>query len=183
MVVQPGNAVATRSAAARSHPAVRGVPLTRMLESQVPIVVFGVVGQTVTATITLASGLNDLSDTAPNALLGYTTTRGDNGLVTVTRTGSTTASLAVVLTVTGSATNGSDYANIPTTLTIPVGATSATIAVTVNDDALHEGTETAVIGLGALKLLTEHTYTGISMFVPLERDSRPRFQLRVGFLF
>lgn len=48
---QGSNVFANRAAA--SQPAVRGVPLTRMLESQVPIVVFGTTGQTVTATITL----------------------------------------------------------------------------------------------------------------------------------
>lgn len=38
---------------------------------------------TVTSTITLASGLNDIGSIAPNQLTGYTTTRGDNGQPTV----------------------------------------------------------------------------------------------------
>lgn len=39
--------------AALAHPAVRGIPLTRMNEVQVPIVVFGTTGQTASATIQL----------------------------------------------------------------------------------------------------------------------------------
>lgn len=51
------------------------------------------------------------------------------GQLTVTRTGSTTASLAITYSVAGAAVNGTDYTALAGTLTIPVGASSATIAV------------------------------------------------------
>ncbi len=38
---------------------------------------------TVTATVTLASGLNDIGNIAPNQLTGYTSVRGDNGQATI----------------------------------------------------------------------------------------------------
>lgn len=46
-------AAAIARRAALAHPAVRGIPLTRMNEVQVPIVVFGTSGQTPSATIQL----------------------------------------------------------------------------------------------------------------------------------
>jgi hypothetical protein len=72
------------------------------------------------------------------------------GTFTVTRTGSTTTSLAVTYTLDGTATNGSDYTAAPASpLTIPAGATSATITVTPTDDSLVEDDETVEIELSA----------------------------------
>jgi hypothetical protein len=65
----------------------------------------------------------------------------------VTRTGSTEASLNVFYTLGGTAANGVDYDQLPWFVTIPVGATEATIRVIPIDDALPEGKETVVLSL------------------------------------
>jgi hypothetical protein len=78
------------------------------------------------------------------------------GLFTVSRTGNTSSALTVNYTVSGSATKGTDYNNITGTtgntgtITIPVGATSATIALNVVDDALVEGNETVTVTLNSI---------------------------------
>jgi hypothetical protein len=71
----------------------------------------------------------------------------NTGTFTVARTGSTTTSLTVSYTVSGTATAGSDYVSLPGTVTIAAGASSATIAVTPIDDTLAESTETVVVFL------------------------------------
>ena len=70
-----------------------------------------------------------------------------HGRFTVKRKGSTTDALVVPYTVSGTAAPGSDYVALPGSITIPVGATSATIEVTPFDDALVELTETVVVTL------------------------------------
>ena len=72
-----------------------------------------------------------------------------NGQFTVTRTGSAVGSLTVNFAVSGSATAGVDYANLGTSVVIPAGSASATIAVNVIDDAIYEGSETVVVTLTA----------------------------------
>jgi len=73
-----------------------------------------------------------------------------NGLFTVSRTGSTAAALTVQLsTATGSATSGTDYAALPTSVVIPVGAADVTVDLTVTDDADVEGTETVILAIAA----------------------------------
>ncbi|MFO0975973.1 MAG: trypsin-like serine protease [Planctomycetaceae bacterium] len=67
------------------------------------------------------------------------------GSWTITRTGSTTSALTVKVSMSGTATNGTDYNSIPTTVTIPAGAASATVTLTVKDDAIAEGNETAIM--------------------------------------
>ncbi len=82
--------------------------------------------------------------TTPNAAEPAT-----NGLFTISRTGGNAAQLAqplvVNLTIAGTATNGTDYANIPTTATILANQTSVTVPVTVINDNLVEGTESVVL--------------------------------------
>lgn len=51
------------------------------------------------------------------------------GQFTVTRTGSTAAALSVAYSLSGTAVNGTDYSTLPGNVTIPIGASSATIAV------------------------------------------------------
>ena len=69
------------------------------------------------------------------------------GQFTVTRTGSTTSSLAVSFTVTGTATTGLDYNGLGGSVTIPAGSASATVTVTPIDDLLIEGSETVIATL------------------------------------
>jgi uncharacterized protein (DUF1800 family) len=59
-----------------------------------------------------------------------TDTKGASpAIVTFSRTGSTASPLTVYYTVGGTAINGSDYATLPGSVTIPAGSSSATVAV------------------------------------------------------
>ena len=69
------------------------------------------------------------------------------GSFRVARTGSTTTSLAVTYSVTGTATGGTDFTTLTGTVTIPVGTTSATILVTPIDDTTVESPETVTVTL------------------------------------
>jgi hypothetical protein len=71
------------------------------------------------------------------------------GVFTVSRTGDTSAQLTVFYAVTGSATAGSDYATLTGSVTIPGGASAATIDVTPIDDASVEANETVIVTLAA----------------------------------
>ncbi len=70
-----------------------------------------------------------------------------NGLFTLNITNPSTTATTVTYTVTGTATNGTDYVSIPTTVVIPANATSVTIPVTVSDDLTVEGLENVIITL------------------------------------
>jgi len=75
----------------------------------------------------------------------------ETGRWTIERAGATTAPLAVLFTLDGTATATNDYTLSATnTVTIPVGASSVTITLTPVDDAVSaEGSETAVMTLSA----------------------------------
>ncbi|HET6409233.1 MAG TPA: Calx-beta domain-containing protein [Chthoniobacteraceae bacterium] len=60
----------------------------------------------------------------------------------------TSGALAVNYSLTGTATNGSDYQFLPGIATIPDGATGVDVPVSPIDDALPEGTETVTLTLG-----------------------------------
>src|SRR6202008_5188515 len=70
-------------------------------------------------------------------------------VVTVSRRGSTAAALNVSYTVSGSATNGTDYQTLSGTVTIPIGSSSATITVVPIDDNQSEGNETVIVTLSS----------------------------------
>ena len=67
------------------------------------------------------------------------------GTFTFTRSGNLANALTVPFTVSGNATAGADYASLPSSVTIPAGATSATLAVTPLADSFAEGDETVVV--------------------------------------
>jgi hypothetical protein len=79
----------------------------------------------------------------------YGSESGDPAQFTVTRTGPTTAALTVSFTTSGTATNGTDYANIGTSVTIPAGAASAPINIAPTDDTAVEGNETVTLTLAS----------------------------------
>ncbi|MBA2479646.1 MAG: hypothetical protein H0V44_03210 [Planctomycetes bacterium] len=68
------------------------------------------------------------------------------GQFTISRTG-TTGALTVLLTVTGSAISGTDYAAMPASVVIPDGASSVLVPVTPIDDATPEGGETVILSI------------------------------------
>jgi hypothetical protein len=78
----------------------------------------------------------------------------DTGTFTVTRTGSTSSALTVSFSVTGSATNGTDYQTVPASVVIPAGSSSTTIVIGPLDDNADEGSESVV-----LTLVADPTYT------------------------
>ena len=71
------------------------------------------------------------------------------GSFTLSRAGDTTASLRIYLGMSGSATNGVDYPEIPTSVLIPAGASSLVIPLPAFTDSLTEGAETATVTLTA----------------------------------
>src|SRR5204863_8115450 len=73
----------------------------------------------------------------------------DSGTFTITRTGDTGSALAVNYALGGTAQNGTDYQQLGTSLTIPAGASSATVTVTPIDDSAVEGDETVILTLSA----------------------------------
>lgn len=81
---------------------------------------------------------------------------GNNpGTFTITRTGDTSEALTVNYTISGTATNGTDYTPALTgTATIPAGQDSVTVTITPGDDLNIEGNETV-----GLTLTNSATYT------------------------
>jgi hypothetical protein len=73
----------------------------------------------------------------------------DTAAFTVSRTGPTTVELVVSFDVAGTATQGVDYQDLGGTVTIPAGASSATVTITPIDDSLVEGAEHGILTLTA----------------------------------
>ena len=69
------------------------------------------------------------------------------GVLTVSQGRMSTQPTTVAYSVTGSATSGTDFTALSGSVTIPVGDTSATVPVSILEDALIEGTETIVVTL------------------------------------
>jgi subtilisin family serine protease len=72
-----------------------------------------------------------------------------DGVFTISRTGSTSAPRTVLYTVTGTATAGSDYVALPGAVTIEAGSSTATVTVTPIDDGLYESDESVVLSIVA----------------------------------
>jgi hypothetical protein len=84
----------------------------------------------------------------------------DPGVFIIKRTGNTSEKVTVNCTIRGTAENGKDYQSIPTTVTIPAGAASTTIAIIPTDDDLNEGLETVFISLDNLPHTTDSYMLG-----------------------
>ena len=70
--------------------------------------------------------------------------------LTLTRTGGSDGAVSVLVSATGgTATSGTDYSGLPVTVSFAAGQTSATVTLTVADDATVEGDETVLLGLTA----------------------------------
>ncbi len=102
--------------------------------------------------IILQSGLPVVTITVSDG----TATEGnssDTAMFTVSRTGGTSAPLAVNYTISGTATNGVDYQSLNVnnssngSVTIPAGASSAAITIIPLNDNVAEGNETVVLTL------------------------------------
>jgi uncharacterized protein (DUF1800 family) len=86
-----------------------------------------------------------LAATDPNA----DTSGGNSGSFTITRTGDTSASLAVAYTVGGSAVNGIDYQPLSGSVTIPAYVSAATVAILPNPTLAQSPTSTVTLTLNA----------------------------------
>ena len=71
----------------------------------------------------------------------------DTGKYRISRTGSTASPLAVFYTISGTATNGTDYQMLRPRVNIAAGRPSATITLRVIDDSIPESDETAILTL------------------------------------
>ena len=76
-------------------------------------------------------------------------TGADPGLFRFTRVGDPTQSLAVTLSIGGTATNGVDDVAIPTSISFQPGESTADLVVTPIDDSSVEATETVVVSIVA----------------------------------
>lgn len=90
------------------------------------------------STVTLVASDPDASETS-----------GNPGEFTLTRTDPITSSLTVNLTRTGTATNGTDYTSIGSTVTFTANQSSRTIAVVPVDDSITEGREVVTLQLAS----------------------------------
>lgn len=106
-------------------------------------------------TTAIASVAIDVTPSVPEVTVTATDANAsevglDPGTFRFTRTGATTAALTVNVMMAGTATVAADYTDVGwTTVTIPVGSTTATKTVTPVADALVEGTETVGVTLAA----------------------------------
>ncbi|MEB3192795.1 MAG: Calx-beta domain-containing protein, partial [Snowella sp.] len=69
------------------------------------------------------------------------------GTFTLTRTGDLSQAITVNYTLAGTATNGTDYTNLPLTATFAAGASTTLVTVTPTDDTLVEATENVILTL------------------------------------
>ena len=99
-----------------------------------------------THTVTITDDLPVVTIAAADAAASE---NGDPGQWTISRTGGTATALVVAFTASGTATAGSDYTSLPASITIPVGASSATLALVPLADAANETAETVVLTLAA----------------------------------
>ncbi|MFM6731940.1 MAG: beta strand repeat-containing protein, partial [Microcystis panniformis] len=72
-----------------------------------------------------------------------------NLVYTFTRSGVTTDALTVNYTVEGTATNGTDYASIPTSVTFAANSATATLTVDPTPDTIVESNETVILTLAS----------------------------------
>jgi Calx-beta domain/Domain of unknown function (DUF5666) len=72
-------------------------------------------------------------------------TGNNRGTFRFSRVGSTAASLTVTFTVTGTATNGTDYQTLPVTVTFGVGQADVDLVVVPTQDGVAEGSETVIV--------------------------------------
>lgn len=92
-------------------------------------------------------GLPDVFIVATDASAGENGAAPDDGLFTISRTGSLAQPLDVQYSISGSAVNGTDYATIPLNATIPANAASTVVIISPLDDSNPESTEDVTIAL------------------------------------
>jgi cyclophilin family peptidyl-prolyl cis-trans isomerase len=95
----------------------------------------------------------------------------DTGAFRVSRTGSTASSLTVKISGAGStATNGTDFTAISTTVVIPAKAASKDILIAPKDDKIKEGPETLKLGIVSNPAYTVSPTAGVAVLTILDND-------------
>ncbi|PKP20033.1 MAG: hypothetical protein CVU05_09945, partial [Bacteroidetes bacterium HGW-Bacteroidetes-21] len=86
-----------------------------------------------------------VSDSYSNPSLGNHAVEGcSDGLFTFTLPSPATSPVTIGYTVSGTATNGTDYAPIQNSVTIPAGQSSAVVTIAPVNDGIVEGTESVI---------------------------------------
>lgn len=99
--------------------------------------------------------------TAPSAVSEFS-----NGQLTFSRTGSTSGALAVNYTVTGNAQSGVDYSALPGTVTIPDGASSASVPVVALDPTTNNSEVVVTIGTSSNYSIGVSQQAIVTLFQP-----------------
>jgi len=107
------------------------------------------VGSPGSATVTLADNDEEPPPPLPTVTVAATDANAaepsNTGTFTVSRTGSTAASLTVNYAMNGSAQNGADYQGLSGSVTISAGSSSAGVTLSPIDDTAVENNETAIL--------------------------------------
>lgn len=104
---------------------------------------------------TTTTGTVNIADVPPPAVTLAVTDASaseagnNNGVFTLSRSGSKTSAMTVRFTLSGSAGNGTDYATLASSAQIPAGASAVTLIVAPVLDTLVEGPETVVLDVTA----------------------------------
>lgn len=72
---------------------------------------------------------------------------GDEGAITISRTGDTTLPLLAPLTVSGTAIPGTHYQALPADVTFAAGQNSVTLQIVPISDVIAQGTRTVIVGI------------------------------------
>ena len=126
-----------------------------------------------------ASSLPAVSMTATDA--NASEAGPDNGRFTVSRSGSTGGALTVRFSIGGSATNGSDYASLGSSVTISSGSSSATVTVRPTDDSNVEGNETVTLTLSNDSAYSIGSPSSATVTIS-DNDSPPPSQSVIGLM-
>jgi uncharacterized repeat protein (TIGR01451 family) len=103
---------------------------------------------TLGATVVATNNIAD--DDSATVTIANTTNAAEpatNGVMTLTQSAVSSQATVLSYTVGGTAASGSDYTALSGTVTIPAGATTATIAIPVIDDLIVDPGETVIITL------------------------------------
>ena len=137
-------------------------------------------GSTATAEASIGAGALPTVTVAATDANAAEAATPNTGIFTVSRTGSTAAALTVNYTVGGTATNGTDYTTIPTSVVIPAGSASATITVTPIDDTASEGNETVVVTLSSSASYTVGSPSAATVTIA-DNDVAPAASIALSF--
>nr|NCR19845.1 hypothetical protein [Microcystis aeruginosa LL13-03] len=103
-----------------------------------------------------------------------------NLIYTFTRTGSTTNPLTINYSIGGTATNGTDYASIPTSVIFAANSSTATVTVDPTPDTTVESNETVALTLATGTGYTVGTTTAVTGTITNDDVTLPSITLAVS---